>query len=68
MNPHVAQKLFKILTDAGLAQELAGVDLREFLHRQAYRHYGETKRVLLQISYLDDIETFLSTFIQEMNS
>lgn len=68
MNPYVAQKLFKLLTNAGLAEELAGTDLPKFLRKQAHRHHGETKRVLLRIADLDDTETFLSTFIQEMNS
>lgn len=67
MTPSTAQRLFDALTHAGIA-EANGTPIRTYLRRQANLHHGETRRVLKRIAELPDVETFMSTFLQEMRN
>lgn len=66
MNPHVAERLYDELFIAGVAYYLAGRPLSESLRKQAWRHLGATRRMLLQFAELPDLNARYEHYLQEM--
>lgn len=65
MNPHVAQRVFDAVVHAELAHLLVGTPQSVFLQRQANRHSGATKKLLLHVAQLPDLQASINTFLEE---
>lgn len=68
INPNAAQKLLKVFMDAELHHQLNGTPHSEFLERQAKKHLGQTRRIILQVADLGPgAKEWVGYFIEEMN-
>ena len=65
MNEHVAQRVFDAVVHAELAYLLTGIPQSVFLKRQANRHTGTAKKLLLHVAQLPDLKASIDTFLEE---
>lgn len=70
INPKVAQKLLQVFLDADLQFHLAGTPHHMYLYKSAYRHLGQTRRLLLKVANLgpEGAKRWMGYFIESMNS
>lgn len=69
LSPHVSRKLWDILSAAEIAHQLNQADLAQTLRREANRHHGQTRKVLLNIAAHGSkgASRWIGAFIQWMN-
>ena len=69
IHPKVAQKLLDVFLDADLHYHLNGTPHHQYLAKQAYRHLGQTRRLLLKVSNLgpEGAKRWMGIFIEGMN-
>lgn len=67
MNEKVAQKLLTVFLDADLHYQLNGTPYHVYLERQAKRHLGLTRRLILRVAALGpDAKQWMDIFIKSM--
>jgi hypothetical protein len=69
IKPKVAQKLLKVFLDADLHYHLSGMPHDQYLYKQAYRHLGQTRRMLIKVANLghDGAKRWMGYFIESMS-
>ena len=68
INPHASQKLLKVFMDAELHYQLKGVPHFVYLEREAKKHIGQARRIILQVADLGPgAKEWVGYFIEGMN-
>jgi len=69
LNPHAAKKVLKVFLDADLRHQLTGASYCEYIEQQAWKHIGQARRVLLQVSNLGEAgaRKWMDFFIEGMS-
>jgi len=69
INPKVAQKILSVFIYADLMYQLNGTPHHEYIHNEAKKYLGQTRRLLLQVSSLGPVgaKLWMKYFIEAMN-
>lgn len=69
MSPYAAKRILRVLMDADLRYQLAGLPHEPYIRYHAKRCLGEAKRELLRVADLKgDIPKFIGIFIEELQN
>jgi hypothetical protein len=69
VNANVAQKILSVFIYADLMYQLNGTPHHEYIHREAKKHLGQARRLLVQVSSLgpEGAKVWVKHFIESMN-